>query len=252
MAIQETWKISRRSNICAKSGRHFEDEERFYTCIFEDPESDGYLRRDYSVDAWDEVKGELQPFSFWLTTYKAPVPENKPEVIEKESAETMLRRMIDEDEPHTENARYILALMLERKKTLKPMDTKETEGRKMLFYEHRLTGDVYMVADPQLRLDEVEKVQEEVSELLAGRSAQAAAEVEAAAAARAAEAEAAAQAGAAEADSASDAVTSSVGAAAETDIPATSISMEGEAEAARMAWWKKRRKMRRRLRRRRR
>jgi len=45
----------------------------------------------------------------------------------------------------------------------------------MLFYENRKTGDVYMVRDPELRLDEVEGVQEEVANLLGfgGSSAEA-------------------------------------------------------------------------------
>ena len=68
--------------------------------------------------------------------------------------------------PVQNNARYILALMLERKKALFPVGIKETESSKLLLYEHRLTGDVLIVRDPQLKLDEVEKVQEEVSQLL--------------------------------------------------------------------------------------
>ena len=83
------------------------------------------------------------------------------------SAEGMLRRMAEEDEPHTENARFILALMLERKKTLIPTDVKDAETRKLLFYEHKDTGDVFIVADPGLHLSEIEAVQREVTELLA-------------------------------------------------------------------------------------
>jgi hypothetical protein len=57
--------------------------------------------------------------------------------------------------------------MLERNKTLIPTDTRETETRTILFYEHADNGDVFIVADPGLKLDEVESVQREVSELLA-------------------------------------------------------------------------------------
>ena len=56
--------------------------------------------------------------------------------------------------------------MLERKRILTPTAQKETEQGKMLFYENRKTGDVFIIRDPELRLDEVEGVQEEVAMLL--------------------------------------------------------------------------------------
>ena len=40
---------------------------------------------------------------------------------------SLLQRFIEEDEPGTENARYILALMLERKRILSPTATKEVD-----------------------------------------------------------------------------------------------------------------------------
>lgn len=169
MAIVQDWKIRSRSHHCCHDGQPFADGEAFYTCIFADPSSDGYLRRDYSARSWPLVQQDLDPppFSFWKSTYEAPAPEAKEEALEPRSAEAMLRRMIDEDDPATENARYILALMLERKKTLRPMEEKETEaGTKLIFYEHRATGDLFVIADPQLHLNDIGRVQAEVAALL--------------------------------------------------------------------------------------
>src|SRR5438067_10435951 len=39
-------------------------------------------------------------------------------------------------------------------------------GRRVLIYEQGTTGDVFVVPDPQLRLDELETVQNEVVQLL--------------------------------------------------------------------------------------
>ncbi|MEO0415846.1 MAG: hypothetical protein AAF226_12945 [Verrucomicrobiota bacterium] len=170
MAIINDWKIKARGAHCSHSERPFEDEEDFYTSIFDDPETDGFIRKDFSVSAWDELRASFDPapFSFWKTTYKAP------EVVEKEdpnkevnSIEGLLSRLIEEDEANTENARYILAIMLERKKKLVQQEVNESETRKLLVYEHRDTGAIYIVADPRLRLDEIESVQMEVAELLA-------------------------------------------------------------------------------------
>ncbi len=169
MAIIQDWKIRSTQARCEVTGQPFADGDVFHTCIFEDPASDGFLRRDYSAEAWKQVRKSLDPapFSFWKSTYKAPVREAEDEATTGASVERMLRRFIEEDDPRTENARYILALMLERNKTLIPTDTRETETRTLLFYEHADNGDVFIVADPGLKLDEVESVQREVSELLA-------------------------------------------------------------------------------------
>ncbi len=178
MAIIQDWKIRSTHARCEVSGEPFLDGDAFYTCIFDDPDSDGFLRRDYSVAAWNKVRKKLDPapFSFWKSTYKAPVKAVEDERTADTSVEGMLRRFIEEDDPRTENARYILALMLERKKTLMPTDVKETETRTLLFYEHADNGDVFIVADPGLRLDEIEVIQREVVDLLAEEDRRAAGE----------------------------------------------------------------------------
>ena len=47
--------------------------------------------------------------------------------------------------------------------------TDEAGGRRLLFYEHAATGETFVVTDPGLRLDQLEEVQREVSELLKER-----------------------------------------------------------------------------------
>ncbi len=175
MAIIQDWKIRTTNAQCELTEEPFLDEQVFYTCIFDDPESDGFLRRDYSVESWEKIHEEINPppFSFWKSTYKAPVKEEEEKRIEDTSAEGLLRRFIEQDDPKTEHARYILALMLERKKSLVQTDSKETETRTLLFYEQEGTGDVFIVADPGLKLDEIEVVQQEVASLLAAEEAKA-------------------------------------------------------------------------------
>jgi len=166
MALHEPWSIKSRAHVCAVSERHFEDGESFCTAIFPDPESSGYLRKDFSADAWDQrSEDDAVPFSFWQSIYRAPVKEEQVEITE-ESPEDLLRRLIEEDEEHTENVRYILAIMLERKKQLVEVDSQPTAIGIIRIYEHRKSGDVFIVKDPNIPLSEVEKVQDEVAILL--------------------------------------------------------------------------------------
>jgi len=64
------------------------------------------------------------------------------------------------------NACFVLAVMLERKRVLKQVRTENASGDRLLIYEHRDNGDVFIVRDPQLRLSELERVQDEVVNLL--------------------------------------------------------------------------------------
>ena len=162
----QQWNIRSRAHQCAVSGRQFEEGEKHFTAIYHDLETGGYSRRDVSFDAWAQELAERTPFSFWKSVYTRNAPEERPEITSKESGMSLLQHLIEEDEPHTENARYILALMLERKRMLAPTAVKETEQGRMLFYENRKTGEAFVIRDPELRLDEIAGLQDEVAALL--------------------------------------------------------------------------------------
>lgn len=166
MAINQ-WNIKSRATVCSHSEKAFEDGEEIHAAIFDAAEEEGFERRDFCADSWKELRADEsaeKPFSHWRTTFEAaPETQGKKEVVEKESAEALLRRLIEEDESSSENARFILAVMLERKKILLPMDAKDGEDFRMLFYEHLKTGETFIVRDPLLKLAEIDALQEEVA-----------------------------------------------------------------------------------------
>lgn len=168
MALPESWHIRSRARACTATARPFEDGETIVTALFPDPESSGYLRLDFSQEAWKARTAEDEkPFSFWKAVYQAPVAgAEKQDAFKKESPEELLRRLVEEEEEHTENVRYILAVMLERQKVLRETDSQRTPNGIIRVYEHRKLGDVFIVRDPDIPLDQVEKVQEEVLALL--------------------------------------------------------------------------------------
>jgi len=167
MALADSWHLKSRAHKCAATERSFEDGEVFYTAIFPDPESEAYERRDYCMEAWESRPADAEPpFSFWRSVYKPPVHEEKPEVVDKNDVEGLLQKFVEEDEEHTENMRYILAVMLERQKLLVETDKQETPNGLLRIYEHRKTGEVFIVKDPQVALSEVDGIQEEIREFL--------------------------------------------------------------------------------------
>jgi hypothetical protein len=100
----------------------------------------------------------------------SPVP---PEPLPKENAEELFRRLVAAADRANANACYVLAAMLERKRVLKQIQTEHGDHGRVLIYEHAKTGDVFVVPDPQLRLDELGDVQTEVAQLLQSSGAMA-------------------------------------------------------------------------------
>ena len=165
--MKEPWSIKTRSRECSGSEKTFEDGETIHAALFPDPESSGYIRKDFCEEAWNARSDDAAvPFSHWKTTYEAPVTEEKAEDVVQEDPESLLHRLVEEEEEHTENARYILAVMLERQKLLRETDTQQLPSGILRVYEHRKTGDVFIIKDPQIALADVEKVQDEIRELL--------------------------------------------------------------------------------------
>ncbi|MGB9473977.1 MAG: hypothetical protein WCE87_02785 [Candidatus Udaeobacter sp.] len=162
-ALPNEWAITHRADVCAVTHRPFVPGEYFYTLLYHG--ADGYRREDLSEEAWQNRNENIQPFSFWKSRYE-PVPPKPPEPLPSENAEQLFRRLVASENPPA-NACYVLAAMLERKRVLKQVKTESSDNEKrVLIYEQPSTGDVFVVPDPQLRLDELETVQNEVAKLL--------------------------------------------------------------------------------------
>ena len=159
--MQADWEIKSRAHTCARTGREFLPGEIFYTLLIRD--GDGFRREDLCEEAWTGRNDNIQPFSFWRSKYEPPTPP-PPEPLPKDDAEGLLRRLIAENDLAYQNVRYILALMLERKRTLRPM---ASDDDNMLVYEHVETGETIVLVNPHLSLEQIPAVQREVSMLLA-------------------------------------------------------------------------------------
>jgi len=170
--MQQDWTIQSRGHHCAATGRTFTEGEQFYTLLYD--EKTGYRREDLSEEAFrDRPADAPQPFSFWRTKYTPPAPP-PPEAIGRQTAEDLLREYMAEhaaglvvEADKKASARFLLAVMLERKRILKEIETKRgDDGVLVRVYEHAKTGEVFVIPDPELKLDQLEEVQAEVGALL--------------------------------------------------------------------------------------
>ena len=158
--MQNDWEIKGRSRSCTATGREFVEGEFFYTLLYRD--AAGFRREDLSEDAWRDRNNNVQPYSFWRTKYELPPPP-PPEPLKKNDAESLLRALIDANDPRYRNAIYILALMLERKRALRAVESPDDDT---LIYEKPSTGETFILSNPRLTFEQIPAVQLEVAALL--------------------------------------------------------------------------------------
>ena len=162
------WKLNSRSHACDKCGTQFADGESCRTAVVL---ADGkYARVDSCEKCWGTLAEALPPPDFvsvWRGVYAAPEPA-APEPLPKETAENLLRRMLEHGgDDATPAVIFVLAVMLERKRILLERGVRRgADGALTRVYEHRKTGEIMLVTDPNLSGDEVPGVQQQIGRLL--------------------------------------------------------------------------------------
>ena len=160
------WNIQSRAHACEACAQPFADRQQYRTILFEERKE---LRRSDVCEACAQKAGDPRSragfISQWQGVYEAP-PEHPVEAIQKETAETVLRKLIEQNDPRHAPAAYILAVMLERKRILKVKEQFQRDGQRIFIYEQPKTGDIFTIADPDLHLHQLEQVQHDVAQLL--------------------------------------------------------------------------------------
>ncbi len=162
------WHIQARARTCQGCGKAFPDREAYHTLLFE--QRSGFERLDVCGACWEtqhrhgatDRKGFI---SHWQGTHVVPPPPT-PEAIGRDDAETLLRRLIERNDPAWQPASFILAVMLERKRVLRNREQVRQDGRRTFVYELLRTGEVFLIVDPSLQLDQLAQVQHDVAQLL--------------------------------------------------------------------------------------
>lgn len=161
------WNIQSRAHVCDACQQPFADQQVYHTLLFD--RSPDLLRTDICEPCWNQQQAGAAAdqkglISRWQGTYEAPTPV--PEAIQKETAETLLKKLIELNDPRHIPAGFILAVMLERKRVLKVKEQIVRDGKRTFIYEQPKTGDVFTITDPDLHLNELEAVQRDVAQLL--------------------------------------------------------------------------------------
>src|SRR2546423_7062961 len=166
-SFMNEWNIQSRAHACEACGKAFADQEIYHTLLFD--EKADFQGSGSCQACWQKQYGEGASdrkgfVSYWHGVYETPPAPT--DAIQKETAESLLRKLIELNDPRFIAAAYILAVILERKRLLKVKEQVVRNGQRVFIYEQPKTGDVFTIIDPNLQLNQLEAVQREVGALL--------------------------------------------------------------------------------------
>lgn len=155
-----SWEVKARAHTCAATGEPFVEGQTIVSRLV--PTVDGLVREDFERGQWDEEKEAGSKF-FWKTTYHPPQPKEEAPFREEHAAE-VLQELLSEQDPANTNTVFILAAMLERKRLWVEREVqRDDDGRRIRIYEQKDSGETFFIVDPELSLEDLVALQEEVA-----------------------------------------------------------------------------------------
>jgi hypothetical protein len=194
--LQNTYDIQRPTGVCAATGRELAPGETIYAALVDPPAEErseeqrkandkgelSMLRIDVSEEAWEE--NDFRPpylFGFWRT--EVPEPNEKKKLLVGDAAiQELMLSMEDATEDKQLAFRYVLALILLRKKLLRHdgIDRREQDDGPVLdYWQFTPKLDIakghfgkwnednqFEVLDPHITEDEIAGVTEQLGQVL--------------------------------------------------------------------------------------
>ena len=157
------YEVSRAGGQCGTCGRAFAEGEEFTSVVLEAQE--GFARRDVCLSCWREPPPEAVCF---FKTRLAKKEKSKKTFVDDEVLIDFFLRLADSEEPHKQRFRFVLSLILLRKRLVRYERTIREDQRE--FWEMRLMRDkvLHRVYNPALADAEIEELTRELSSILQG------------------------------------------------------------------------------------
>ena len=159
--MAEAWHIARSTRKCALSGEAIPAGAIFFSALVEGDES--FERRDYLPEAWTEVD-KAAFFSYWKNKGREAGEERK-QAVDYDRLLAFYDGLEGAEEPGKRLFRYVLALILVRRRRLRLDDMGRTaEGDRLVVHDRR-TGNATELLAPEASREELEAVQTKLNEL---------------------------------------------------------------------------------------
>ena len=155
------WEIKKPIGQCYVSDDEFAVGDDYFAALVETEE--GFERRDFCVGCWKEHKPDV--YCFWKT--KMPDPEHKKKLfIDDEMLMSFFDRLAEETDQEKVNFRFVLTLVLMRKRKLKYVSDAVKDGQEI--WHMRVAGENrgVTVVNPHLSEDQIEELSSQMGQIM--------------------------------------------------------------------------------------
>jgi hypothetical protein len=166
VTVEGDFKIGRRGGVCSVCAKALGPGEPASSALYRSSSGESsFERRDFCAPCFEAPERRGDPFSWW--TAVVPQPEEKKALFDTGVAREFLLRLFQENAPERASLRYLLTLLLLRKKLVKVTDQFVRDGVEVMIAHVPPDETAYEV--PCLELDEAEttKLREELGRLFA-------------------------------------------------------------------------------------
>ena len=148
--------------LCAATGSVIEPGTTFWSALLF---IDGiFVRRDYSVTAW-EALSRAGLLSWWYQT--APKADEKPKIVDLEALLGMFHALKDAHERPKQCFLFVVMLFLVRARKLRYRTTVRENGQGFMLAEDKELKCVYKVRDPHMTAEEEVLVHKNLMDVIA-------------------------------------------------------------------------------------
>ena len=159
--IASEWNIPPRAEQCAACGRAFEDGQTIRACIH--AADGGFARTDVCENC--PIPEDLEPLGLWRTRFRLPQSDPKPQ-FDRGGLLELLAETAETSDPQSLKFRFVLALLLWRKKALRLIDTRRSGGAELWDFAEPKTGTRHRVVRPELTEDDLARLSAQLEALL--------------------------------------------------------------------------------------
>jgi len=158
------WEVDKPLGQCYGTGRTIEPGEEYFGALIEIEE--GLQRRDYCGIYWESEKPNV--FCYWKS--KLPHPDEKKQIfVDDNMLMAFFERLENETEQEKVNFRFVLALILMRKRLLKYDATRDDDGKEiwcLRIVGDKSSGNRVEVINPHLDEEQVTQLSSQIGQIL--------------------------------------------------------------------------------------
>jgi len=155
------WEITKPLGVCCGTDTEIEPGQEYYGALVETEE--GLARKDYSVEFWEAEPPQV--YCFW----KGRMPDanqKKALFVDDEMLMAFFERLGQETDPDKLDFRFVLTLILMRKRKLKYDSGRTEDGREIWRVRIVGRGEMADVVNPGLSEEQIEQLSGQLSQIL--------------------------------------------------------------------------------------